>query len=262
MNRLLSIISVTACGCFALGFSSAYYLVSPGGAPAIQNEPQPRKLRPLTYVDSIIEPTGSSATEIEVLESGIVEKVMADRPSRPVVPEQLVERLLSNRTTEDILPQNTVSDELADCLGMTLQERTTVDEALKTALTTLKEEQRKRAKITQTDDDSTTFIIDRFDVPGRAIKEVMRDKVNESLGLDRSLLFMSLAKNAIHDSFLDFGKTDVKIEMHGLTKGTDYEIIVQSGAAWRRFETSSVPDLLQGLIEMTPMTTANSTNAP
>jgi hypothetical protein len=244
MSRFPYIIAVTGCGCFTLGFSSAYYLVDHGGALAVQNEPRHR-----TYVDSIKISTGGSFAEKAHLAPGTARKFMTEPPPKPEVSEKLVERLLSNRTTEDILPKNTVSDELADCLGMTIQERTTVDEALKTALASFKEEQRKHTKIARTDNDSMTFSIDKFSYPGLAIKECLRNKVNEGLGLDRSVLFMRLTKSAIDDAYLDFGQSDVKIEVNGLSKQTGYGIIVQSGSMSRRFETSSVPELLQGLIE-------------
>jgi hypothetical protein len=246
MSRVRFIIAVTGCCCFVLGFSSAYYLFGYGRAPAIQNEP-----RPHAHADAIKMGAGDSAPAAESarLAPKNEEKFLAEGPRKPEVSEKLVERLFSSRPAEDILPNNAVSDELADCLGMTIQERNKVDEALKAALDCLKEEQRKHAKVAQTDDDSMIFSVEKFSLSGRSIREIMRNKVNESLGLDRSVLFMRLTKSAIDDAYLNFGQTDVRIELHGLSKETDYEVVVQSGTTWRRFETTGVPSLLQGIIE-------------
>lgn len=169
------------------------------------------------------------------------------------IPPQVFEKLLSERISSDILPNNTVSDELADCLGMTSQERKLVDDALQSTLQTLKEQQRRHTKVIHADHDSTKLVIEKFASEGDQAKAKLYAKLNEGLGLERSVVFMGLARTSLRDEYLEFGQEEVSIELEGLAKKQDFVIRVKCGGFGSRYETdaaSGVPDILQGILDI------------
>lgn len=246
MKRFSYITAITGGGCFALGYISSCLLTDHDGADI------GRDVSPLPAMESRRKDKGRKDTD-ETTSFPLPKTQHVDAASgerlRPEISEDALEELLIRSRRGDILQKNTVSDELSDCLALTTKERTMVNELLGTALQALKAEQRTHARITRTTSDATFIKIADFANSGLVVKERLLSQLSERLGPERMAVFMSLTGKEINKTYMDFGQKDVEIEFHGLSKQTNYEIIVNSGSTGRRYESKSMPELLEGIID-------------
>ena len=246
MKRLGYITAITGGSCFALGYFTSCLLTDHVGADI------GRDVSPRPAMESRRKDIGGKDTDGTILPP-LPKTQHADYASgecrRPEISEHALEDLFNRSRRGNILQKNTVSDELADCLALTTKERTMVDELLGTALQELKTEQRAHARITRTSSDATFIKIANFTNSGLVVKERLLSQLSQRLGPERMAVFMSLTGKEMNDTYMDFGQKDVEIEFHGLSKQKDYEIIVNSGSTGRRFQTESVPELLEGIID-------------
>lgn len=249
MKRLSYITAITGVSCFALGYFTSCLLTDHVGADI------GRDVSPRPAMESRRKDIGRKDTAEPILPPLPKTQHVDDASGechqcrRPEISEHALEELLTRSRRGDILQKNTVSDELADCLALTTKERTMVDELLGIALQELKAEQRAHARVTRTTSDATFMKIANFTNSGLVVKERLLTQLSEGLGPERMAVFMSLTGKEMNETYMDFGQKDVKIEFHGLSRQTNYEIIVNSGSTGRRFETESVPELLEGIID-------------
>lgn len=246
MKRLSYITAITGSSCFALGYFTSCLLTDHDRSDIRRN------VSPHPAMESRWKDIGRKDT-VGTIVPPFPKKQHVGYASgegrRPEISEQALEDIFNHSRRGNILQKNTVSDELADCLALTTKERTVVDEFLGIALQELKAEQRAHARITRTTSDATFIKIQNFTNSGLVVKERLLSQLSQRLGPERMAVFMSLTGKEMNDTYMDFGQKDVEIEFHGLSKQTNYEIIVNSGSTGRRFETESVPELLEGIID-------------
>jgi hypothetical protein len=241
MKRFYYISAITGGSCFALGYFTSCLLTDHDGADIVRDT-SPRPAMESRRKDSAepILPPLSKTQKINYAPGEC---------RRPEISEHALEDLFNRSRRGNIFQKNTVSDELADCLALTTKERTMVDELLGIALQELKAEQRAHARVTRTTSDVTFIKIANFTNSGLVVKERLLSQLSQRLGPERMAVFMSLTGKEMNDTYMDFGQKDVEIEFHGVSKQTNYEIIVNSGSTGRRFETESMPELLEGIID-------------
>lgn len=246
MKRLSYINIITGGSCFALGYFTSCLLTDH------DRTDNGRDVSPHPTMQSRRKEIGRKDTDETILPP-LAKTQHIDNASveyrHPEISEQALEDIFNRSKRGNILQKNTVSDELADCLALTTTERTMVDELLGTALQELKTQQRAHAKITRTTSNATFMKIPNFTNSGLVVKERLLSQLSQRLGPERMAVFMSLTGKEMNDTYLDFGQKDVEIEFRGLSKQKYYEIIVNSGSTGRRFETESVPELLEGIID-------------
>lgn len=246
MKRLSCLTAITGGSCFALGYFTSCLLTDHDGAN-IGRDFSPRPAIESRRND--ISRKDTAGTILPPLAKTQRVGYAAGERRRPEISEKSLEDVFNRSRRGNILQKNAVSDELANCLALTTKERTMVDELLAIALQELKAEQRAHARITRTTSDATFIKIPNFANSGLVVKERFLSQLSQRLGPERMVVFMSLTGKEINDTYMDFGQKDVEIEFHGLSKQTNYEIIVNSGSTGRRFETKSVPELLEGIID-------------
>ena len=246
MKRLSYITAITGGSCFALGYFTSCLLTDHDGVD-IGRDVSPRPAMESRRKDIGREYTaGTTSPPLTKMQHV---GYASGESRRPEISEHALEDIFNRSRRGNILQKNTVSDELAACLALTTKERNMVDESLGIALQELKAEQRAHARITRTTSDATFIKIPNFTNSGLVVKERLLSQLSQRLGPERMAVFVSLTGKEMNDTYMDFGQKDVEIEIHGISKQTNYEIIVNSGSTRRRFETEGVPELFEGIID-------------
>ncbi|MFD0894708.1 hypothetical protein KBB96_05180 [Luteolibacter ambystomatis] len=235
-------------GGFVAGCLMTYHLVGPKSGYAVNGAPLVPQFQQSSSFPSAASESAPGSSRPR--SGGTVSRPGASATKPAPATDELLDALFKNRPIQPLSGGYALNDSICDFLSITAPDRITLDEALHAALQDLQALQLENIHLVESGDKETRFVINSFPEEGKRRKEQLLKQIQETLGSERSALFMRIADRELGNSFLNFGASDAKISIStlGSLERPSYQTHLVVGGEARLFETDAVPDLLKGII--------------